>query len=298
VSEDKIDWKMPLFISIGILVVWAISGLLLHNDQNRGTFGDMFGAVNALFSGLAFGGVIYAILLQRKELELQRNELELTRNELEGQKLQLRAQNETLEKENFENTFFLLLNLQQQIIQDIDIRLKSQKILRGRRCFRFLYKEYIEEYEKCFKHSSTDEISLISETYFEFYETRQDKLAHYFQTLYNIIKYVNESDPDIDKKKYINIVRAQLSVYELGLIYYNCLTELGKDKFKPLIEMYGLFKNMPKSILYAKHHTDLYSESAFKGAPDWTSTKKFKSDEEEMTHYFEKAVSDQEDDEV
>jgi hypothetical protein len=49
---------------------------------DRGTFGDMFGAVNALFSGLAFAGVIYTILLQRHELALQRKELELTREEL------------------------------------------------------------------------------------------------------------------------------------------------------------------------------------------------------------------------
>jgi uncharacterized membrane protein YgaE (UPF0421/DUF939 family) len=42
----------------------------------------MFGAVNTLFSGLAFAGVIYAIFLQRRELELQRNELEMTRAEL------------------------------------------------------------------------------------------------------------------------------------------------------------------------------------------------------------------------
>ena len=42
----------------------------------------MFGAVNALFSGFALAGVIYAILLQRKELSLQRRELELNRQEL------------------------------------------------------------------------------------------------------------------------------------------------------------------------------------------------------------------------
>jgi hypothetical protein len=50
--------------------------------SERGTFGDMFGAVNTLFSGLAFAGVIYAIFLQSQELELQRKELELTRTEL------------------------------------------------------------------------------------------------------------------------------------------------------------------------------------------------------------------------
>jgi hypothetical protein len=35
----------------------------------------MFGAVNALFSGLAFAGVVYAIFLQRIDLALQRKEL-------------------------------------------------------------------------------------------------------------------------------------------------------------------------------------------------------------------------------
>ena len=42
----------------------------------------MFGVVNSLFSGLAFAGLIYTIILQRKELALQRKELILTRNEL------------------------------------------------------------------------------------------------------------------------------------------------------------------------------------------------------------------------
>jgi hypothetical protein len=42
----------------------------------------MFGVVNSLFSGLALAGVVYAILLQRRELALQREELSMTREEL------------------------------------------------------------------------------------------------------------------------------------------------------------------------------------------------------------------------
>jgi uncharacterized protein (DUF3084 family) len=42
----------------------------------------MFGATNALFSALAFAGVLYTIHLQREELGLQRQELEQTRLEL------------------------------------------------------------------------------------------------------------------------------------------------------------------------------------------------------------------------
>lgn len=52
------------------------------DEQRRGTFGDMFGGLNALFSGLAFAGIIITILLQSKELALQRQELKETREEL------------------------------------------------------------------------------------------------------------------------------------------------------------------------------------------------------------------------
>ena len=48
----------------------------------RAQFGDSFGAINALFSGLAFASLIYTIFLQRGELQLQRQELQLTRSEL------------------------------------------------------------------------------------------------------------------------------------------------------------------------------------------------------------------------
>jgi hypothetical protein len=52
---------------------WSVSG----------TFGDTFGALNALFSGLAFTGVIVTILIQRTELKNQRIELQLQRTEMQ-----------------------------------------------------------------------------------------------------------------------------------------------------------------------------------------------------------------------
>lgn len=51
--------------------------------EKQGVFGDMFGASNALFTGLSFVGVIIAILLQGQALKFQRHELELTRKEME-----------------------------------------------------------------------------------------------------------------------------------------------------------------------------------------------------------------------
>lgn len=72
---------------------WPISGWSVGQS---GVFGDSFGIITALFSGLAFAGLIWAILLQRDDLRLQKVELALTREVLKDQKEQLRKQNETM----------------------------------------------------------------------------------------------------------------------------------------------------------------------------------------------------------
>ncbi len=82
-TETKILALISLLLII-VFILYPITVRYYYPDmQNRGFFGDMFGGINALFSGLAFLGVIYTIILQRKELQLQRKELELTRKELE-----------------------------------------------------------------------------------------------------------------------------------------------------------------------------------------------------------------------
>lgn len=72
-----------VFILIFCFVIYFIAVSAYYPDMSaRGQFGDAFGGINALFSGLALLGIIYTIFLQKKELGLQRKELELTREEL------------------------------------------------------------------------------------------------------------------------------------------------------------------------------------------------------------------------
>lgn len=101
----------------------------VSDKEIRGTFGDQFGAVNALFSGLAFAGLIYTIILQRRDLELQRNDLRLQREELvlnrqemEEQTAEFEKQNATLLKQTFETTFFHMLELHKQNVQEINVQ--------------------------------------------------------------------------------------------------------------------------------------------------------------------------------
>lgn len=77
-----------LFIAllVATVVIWGLSAIIIfyYGDtwEARGTMGDMFGAVNALFSGLAFAAILFTILLQREEIKMNRGEIELNRKEL------------------------------------------------------------------------------------------------------------------------------------------------------------------------------------------------------------------------
>lgn len=77
---------LPIIVALLVVSIWAgsfaVISKLLDSWETRGQFGDLFGAVNALFSGLAFAGLIYTVLLQRHELALQREELKLQREEM------------------------------------------------------------------------------------------------------------------------------------------------------------------------------------------------------------------------
>jgi predicted lipid-binding transport protein (Tim44 family) len=54
---------------------WFLAVIRLPEWSARAALGEMFGGINALFSGLALAGIIVTVYVQTKELELQRRQL-------------------------------------------------------------------------------------------------------------------------------------------------------------------------------------------------------------------------------
>ena len=265
--------KRWIWIAFGLIlivfIIWGGFWYALNRNPERGTFGDMFGAVNALFSGMAFVGIIIAILMQREELELQRKELEATRKELKGQKEQFILQNETLRKQTFENTFFQMVSLHNEIGTTMEILgpkmssgIPAKKTI-GRSCFIELFRELRSIYNQELKKEVTGKnLVLINEIYVEFYRNRQSAIGHYFRNLYQILKFISESEIE-NKKTYSNIIRAQLSTHELVVLFYNCLSNFGAGKFKPLIEKFQFLDNMDETLIFDESHIEFFDKSAF-----------------------------------
>lgn len=252
----------PLRITALIVVgIWAIAGALLLDSTNdtflgdRGTFGDMFGAVNALFSGLAFAGIIFTIFLQRRELQLQRDELIRTGDEIAGQRKQLEAQSKTFSKQSFESTFFSLLQrlgavssspmegviLSFQVIRDCSIRdMKSHGI------------------------APDDLIEAVRKVVSVHIREHQDILDVFHQVLLTVLRYVDDSDQE-NKRFYTDVVRCSLNHSQLFCVFY--ATALNDDprhsELRALVEKYGLFKYLSPAHLLSPDHMRAFASTAF-----------------------------------
>lgn len=271
-SEKMTRVKLFLYISCGTIGI--ISVLLLIERSvycsfdswtERGQFGDMFGVGNAIFSALAFGGVIVAIFLQRRELELQRRELELTRREIKRQEKQLHSQADTLKKENLDNTFYRLLSLHQEILKDVTyIRHGPHSTARvyGRRAM----SQFVTKLRTMYDRGDVNAPALqrIQKVYDRFHRGYHSQLGHYFRNLYHIMKFIDDSLASRDDKKlYRRLIRAQLSSDELLLLFYNCLSKVGERKFKPLVERFSMLQHILKEELIDSEHIGLYKPQAY-----------------------------------
>lgn len=115
-SAYKYFWYI---VSISIIIVASLWYYNFNYGMNldhihRGIFGDMFGAVNAVFSGLAFAGIIISLYLQRIDLKNQFEEIKKTNEEFE-------KQNKTINSQKFENQYYKMIDLHKQNVNEISI---------------------------------------------------------------------------------------------------------------------------------------------------------------------------------
>lgn len=251
-----------LVVAAWLASPWVVKRIVGENGE-VGTFGDSFGALTSLFTGLAFVGLIITlrqqkaqIAMQREDLKLQRDEMKASREELSGQKEQMALQNQSLKQQMFEQTFFNLLNVFNQYIADLVEKAptKGHEPKRGRDLLEKICEEisndplgYImfgaqgqgqPDFGKKLRETAGRAIDGLS--------GNGNDLNSYFRLLYNILKLVEQSGVD-RKKTYTNILRAQLSDNELQLIALNCARSEAV-KLQVLVDRYDILKHLPPKL--------------------------------------------------
>ncbi|MGL0870746.1 putative phage abortive infection protein [Vibrio vulnificus] len=254
-------FKLFVFACYAVLTVFLVN-LFAIGKSSFGEWGDFFGGVlNPILTFLTFMGLLLTIVLQNRELRETRAEAKRTADALV-------RQNKVTDKQSFEQTLFNMLSLHQQILGAIDIYNKeSKQTTLGRDCINVFFERYKKVAENVgvgrgYQYiDETSETSRLDRAWRSFWGAHKSELGHYFRFLYNIIRFID--DANVEKTTYIRIVRSQLSDQELALLFYNCLSEHGREKFKPLVERYALFDNLPQTMLLRKEHLNLYKQSAY-----------------------------------
>ena len=246
------------------------------NLEKRGQFGDMFGFLGALFSGLAFAGLIITIRQQREDLKNQRDEIELQREDLKAQtealKLQkeeirqtnlelalqrkeMEEQNKTIMLQRFETTFFNMLKTLNEVRNDIkysgdfDLRTGTTKVIEGKDAIERIYQLGFSLIKK---HGYNDPFI-------------KNYMSHYFRHLIQTLKIIDVADflSYQEKCYYTEIVSSHMSIHEMCAFFYYCLSDEGKGKTKILAENYALFKPLNNGETIPKEELSLLSDGAF-----------------------------------
>jgi uncharacterized membrane protein len=95
------------------------------------------------------------------------------------------------------------------------------------------------------------------------------ELGVYYRLITHLFTFIDLAELPLEERtRLANFARAQLSSYELSMLFYNGLWGEGRASFKPLAEKYGLFKHLqPEHVLDPRDLKPgaLYAETAFAG---------------------------------
>lgn len=207
--------KHFFYIFLLIFLAWGLSFFYIvliigKGPDNPGTFGDTFGAVNALFSGCAFAGLIITILLQKQDNDETKKQF----------KIQL-----------FENSFFHLINLYNEVVDSLNYTVQNERIdsistKKGKDVFVTLYGQFKHNLDNIIKRQIENEIKakMIRQEINNFFKNYEGIISHYYNNIVTIVSHIATKKID-NKHFYFHIFFTQLTAYEITLLCYFYLSD-------------------------------------------------------------------------
>jgi uncharacterized membrane protein len=255
--------------TVFILYFGNFKGNLSFSNSDWGTFGDFIGGtLNPVLSFLSLIALLLTIVLQSKELESTRMELERSASAQESTEKILNEQSKTFARQQFESTFFSLLDQHNKALENLT------SPLAGRRGSKL---DQVSGYVLSARVINLSDAKAVL-------ETKNNLCGHYFRVLYQLLKFVATNAPGStigqtfeaakiqfqeltsDEKMYSNIVRSFLGYDVTQLLSINCYCSGPTDiywRYKLLIERYAFLEHMPFEINDEENRTLLKTKSFY-----------------------------------
>lgn len=208
------------------------------------------GILPIFFSFFTLGALFYNIYLQKFE-NSQNKEI------IEKQSLQI-------EKQNFENTFFNLLEQHNKLLTELSSTPSPYGLGTAFPPKSKILETHFQVMQKLDFSSARD-----------YLVHSEEETDHYFRLVYQILRFIGKSTPkNLNQKTYSNILRALVDQKTLQLIAINaCSTEStpSYDGYKKIIEKFEFLEHLKTdNFKYTAELINNYEESAF-GQNIWLS---------------------------
>ncbi len=241
--------------------------------EKYGTYGDSYGSLNTLFSGLAFAVLIISLFMQRQELKAQREELAAQRGELTAQRKEaeqsnkiaeeqriITAQQATLIKQQIDeakvqNFYFVLFKYFENLdstISKIKVKAKfGSNQLQGLDLFKHFSHEFLSSLPKMDLDITNDNIYQIVKkdiktSYIYATSSYNIKLEEslFLENILMILRYIEKNENLIDVRQAIQIFLAHVNIDTLLCLAW--ISILGEWELKRFIEKYSLLRHIEK----------------------------------------------------
>ncbi len=226
------------------------------DNETMSMIGEFFGGTVGSIWALA-GVILFflALIYQRRELEYQRQELKETREVLE-------KQSATIALQQFDNTFFQLLNFH----IDASRKIQLQGELNG---FEQLYKDFkaqVAQVKRKRKQSRNAEIlndEVYANCFRSVYDGYKNSLQLYFESYKTLVTFIQAKS--LDPSFYFNIIKTHWSEQEMIIQFYYLLFYTQNKSLKPLVEKHGLFQGLNQRYVTEidKFHLEKVKASAY-----------------------------------
>jgi hypothetical protein len=241
----KMWWLIPIAGTGAIFYLFFVGAFPLEgaNLEERGQFGDSFGVLNSLFTGLGFGGLIVTLVLQQKQISHQ---------EQEGIK-----QRRSEEKRHYEETLHRLLDLYSKTLADVfnaKGTLSGRSVLRGStdRVFEAIKDEKVnliplklQQRFECSELTEEDQrfLDYLYFRNFKILSVEIDRQGRLVDTLKVLMRHLIYGAPDhLLIKPYSDLFCAQITYIEVSYFFLIALTFKDEDEFRELFSRSGLIE--------------------------------------------------------
>jgi len=244
---ERFWWALPIALTISIFVLFykGVIPVVGTTVEERGQFGDSFGVLNSLFSGLAFGGLIITLLFQQKQISHQEKESVLRR--------------EFEESKQYEEVFYRLLTMYSNTLGEVSSNngaLKGRSVLRGSidRAYRELKRNKVSlipqpiqsRYEK--NSLSETDMALLDYIYFRNFKIltveieRQARLVETFKLL---LRHTVRNIPShLEGQAYFELIQAQITYVEASYFFFVALAFTDECELRALLNESSIVEKM------------------------------------------------------